>query len=300
MKDTTDLRVGALARGFVALLATFALCSSRVSAEGVPGATAMRTDPCAGVRASAPDPAGLRVILHPGAIFRLAPQTSAERESGRRAAARQRQRDWADVCRYRASNAALKRRPLAVFMGDSITELWGEGDPSLFGARVLDRGISGQTSAQMLVRFWPDVIALRPRIVQILAGTNDIAGNTGPTSEQDYEDNIRAMVDLAQMHRIRVMIGAIPPSERFWWAPRYRPAAEIRRLNAWLRRYARRRGVRFVDYYTPLATPSGAFRRDLSNDGVHPNAAGFKVMSALAKRALATPWPRRAHAALTR
>ncbi|HVS77494.1 MAG TPA: GDSL-type esterase/lipase family protein, partial [Steroidobacteraceae bacterium] len=135
-----------------------------------------------------------------------------------------------------------------------------------------------------------DVIALHPRTVQILAGTNDIAGNTGPTTEQDYKDNIMAMVELAQAHHIRVLLGSIPPAVSFWWTPRpYRPAAQIRRLNEWLRRYARRSGCGFIDYYAHLATPAGAFRPDLSNDGVHPNRAGYRVMTALLKASLEAP-----------
>ena len=179
-----------------------------------------------------------------------------------------------------------------VLTGDSITDFGREGDPTLFrNGLVVDRGISGQTSDQMLVRFWPDVIALHPRVVQILAGTNDIAGNAGPITERHYEEDIEAMVELAQAHHIHVVLGAIPPAIRFWWRPQYRPAAEIRRLNEWLRRYARSCGARFVDYYSRLATPRGAFLPRLSNDGVHPNSAAYRVMSALARRAISSPWP---------
>lgn len=229
------------------------------------------------------------MLLTPGAHF-VPPgrdESPAQRQASERAAARQRKDDWADLCRYRAANAALKGHPRVVLMGDSITDFWRQGDPSLFGHGIVDRGISGQTSGQMLVRFWPDVIALHPRIVQILAGTNDIAGNTGPTTERDYEDDIMAMTELARAHHIRVLLGSIPPAVSFWWtAHRYRPAAEIRRLNRWLRRYARSSGATYVDYYSHLATPAGAFRHDLSNDGVHPNAAGYRVMAAVLKAAI--------------
>jgi lysophospholipase L1-like esterase len=246
--------------------------------------TAMSGQPCPQPKAG--DAAGsafLHMILTPGAHFIWHRPTAKEREAHEHAAAGQKVEDWADLCRYRAADAALTRRPRLVLMGDSITDFWRQGDPSLFaGGAVVDRGISGQTSPQMLVRFWPDVIALHPRAVQILAGTNDIAGNTGPTTEGDFEHNIMAMVALAQVHHIRVLLGSIPPAAAFWWAPdRYRPAQEIRRLNGWLRRYARANDLGFIDYYAHLATRSGAFRPELSNDGVHPNRAGYEVMTRL-------------------
>ncbi len=252
-------------------------------------ATAMSAHPCAGEPSGVPGPAFMHMILSPGAHFALPPQTAR----AARAANLERARDWADLCRYRAANAALKHGARVVFMGDSITDFWQDAEPSLFTDGVVDRGISGQTTQQMLVRFWPDVIALHPQIVQILAGTNDIAGNTGPTSAQYYEDDIKAMVTLARANHIHVILGSIPPSIRYWWAPQYRPAAEIRRLNAWLRRYARLHHLRFVNYYAHLASPSGGFRRSLSNDGVHPNRNGFKVMSALARAAIDAPWMHR-------
>ncbi|HJS91888.1 MAG TPA: GDSL-type esterase/lipase family protein [Steroidobacteraceae bacterium] len=246
----------------------------------------MSGNPCP--RSEAGDAVGsafLRMLLTPGERFVRPGQSPSEKRGAERAAAQQRARDWADLCRYRAANAALTRPPRVVLMGDSITDFWRQGDPALFASgTVADRGISGQTSPQMLVRFWPDVIALRPRVVQILAGTNDIAGNTGSTTEQAFERNIMAMVELAQTHHIRVLLGSIPPAVSFWWASsRYRPAEEIRRLNDWLRHYARANRLGFIDYYAHLSTPSGAFRPDLSNDGVHPNAAGYRVMTGLLK-----------------
>jgi lysophospholipase L1-like esterase len=256
-------------------------------------ATAMSAHPCAGEPSGAPGPVFMHMILSPGAHFALPPQTARQKAQAARAANLQRARDWADLCRYRAANAALKHGARVVFMGDSITDFWQDAEPSFFTHGVVDRGISGQTTQQMLVRFWPDVIALHPRIVQILAGTNDIAGNTGPTTEQYYEDDIEAMVTLARANHIHVILGSIPPSKRYWWAPQYRPAAEIRRLNVWLRRYARSHHLRFVNYYAHLVSPGGGFRRSLSNDGVHPNRNGFKVMSALARAAIDKPWSRR-------
>ncbi|MGH8327484.1 MAG: GDSL-type esterase/lipase family protein, partial [Steroidobacteraceae bacterium] len=184
----------------VILAAAAALFSSGLAAAaGAAGsagsATAMSANPCP---ASGPAEPGVsafvQMLLTPGARFVRPGQSPAQMQATERAIAAQRARDWADLCRYRADNAALRGRPPVVLMGDSITDFWLQGDPALFHGGVVDRGISGQTSSQMLVRFWPDVIALHPRIVQILAGTNDIAGNTGPTSEQDYKNNIMAMV----------------------------------------------------------------------------------------------------------
>lgn len=256
---------------------------------GASGAlTAMSRSPCPPAKAADAVGSGfVHMLLTPGARFVRPTASPAQKEAADRAMAQARARDWADLCRYRADNAALSGSPRVVLMGDSITDFWRQGDPALFGNDVVDRGISGQTSSQMLVRFWPDVIALHPRIVQILAGTNDIAGNTGPTSEQDYENNIMAMVTLAQAHHIRVILGSMPPAVSFWWSPHpYRPAAEIRRLNDWLRGYARASGAGFIDYYAHLSTPSGAFRPHFSNDGVHPNAAGYGVMTGLLRGAI--------------
>jgi lysophospholipase L1-like esterase len=247
------------------------------------GSTAMSRNPCPPPQSAAVGAAFLHMLLTPGARFVAPTQSPGEKRAADRAASEQRARDWADLCRYRAADAASRRPVRVVLMGDSITDFWRQGNPALFASgAVADRGISGQTSPQMLVRFWPDVIALHPRVVQILAGTNDIAGNTGPGTEQDFENNIMAMVALAQAHHIRVLLGSIPPAVAFWWAsPRYRPAKEIRHLNEWLRRYARAQGLGFIDYYARLSTPAGAFRPALSNDGVHPNRAGYEVMTGL-------------------
>jgi len=284
MRNTMSLSAAAAALLLSAL--TAATIAAARGAAGPP--TAMSANPCPPPAPAAAGSPFLQMLLTPGAHFAAPAQSPAAKQAGERAAARQRAQDWAGLCRYRAADAALTARPRVVLMGDSITDFWRRGNPALFGRDTLDRGISGQTSGQMLVRFWPDVIALHPRVVQILAGTNDIAGNTGPTTEQDYESNIMAMVELAQAHHIRVLLGSIPPAVSFWWTPHpYRPAAEIRRLNSWLRRYARSSGAGYVDYYAHLSTPAGAFRPDLSNDGVHPNANGYRVMTALLQAALA-------------
>lgn len=195
--------------------------------------------------------------------------------------------DWAGLCRYRRDDEAMVssgRRPRAVFFGDSITENWVPGDPDLFGSDVVGRGIGGQTSAQMLVRFRQDVIDLKPRVVQILAGTNDIAGNRGPTREADYQNNVMAMVELAKAHRIRVVLAAIPPAKGFLWKPGIDPRPQIASLNAWLAGYAKEEGLTFLDYHAALAAPDGAMRSGLTLDGVHPNREGYAAMRALAGR----------------
>jgi lysophospholipase L1-like esterase len=197
-------------------------------------------------------------------------------------------RDFPDLCHYKSDNAALLKgvHPTAVFMGDSITEGWGVGDPSLFTRGVVDRGISGQTSPQMLVRFYQDVVALHPRAVHIMAGTNDVAGNTGPTSPEDFKNNIRAMIDLASANHIRVVLASILPAEKFPWRPDIQPVEQIRQLNAWLRQVASQQHLIYADYYSSLSTASGAFRPELSNDGVHPNSDGYAAMRPIADAAL--------------
>jgi lysophospholipase L1-like esterase len=207
-----------------------------------------------------------------------------EKESRLRAAS-----DWAGLCRFHQANAevaAAANRPKAVFMGDSITENWGLADPAFFTGGIVNRGISAQTSAQMLLRFRPDVVALHPAIVHILAGTNDVAGNNGPTSPGDFQNNIQSMVELARANGIRVILGSIPPAAAFSWRPGLRPTPRIRALNDWLRDYAARNGLGYVDYYSALVGPAGELRPALSNEGVHPNGDGYVVMRRLAEAAL--------------
>jgi lysophospholipase L1-like esterase len=197
--------------------------------------------------------------------------------------------DWPNLCRYREENqaAAAGPRPLLVLMGDSITENWKARDPGLFGNGIIDRGIGGQTTPQMLLRFHQDVIALHPRAVHIMAGTNDIAGNTGPTSDGQFRDNIRAMVELARAHGIKVILASIPPASAFPHRPQLHPADRIRAWNTWLRDYARAERLVFVDYHAALAGAAGGMRREFSVDGVHPTHAGYQPMDALLHRALA-------------
>lgn len=205
--------------------------------------------------------------------------------------AEQRRTDWPDLCRYRPDNIALKAQAATarrvVFMGDSITQAWAYGDPSMFKNGWVDRGISGQTTPQMLLRFPQDVIALHPRVVHIMAGTNDVAGNTGPTTLDIVEGNIAAMVTLAKAARIKVVLAAVPPSIRMGWSPTVTPAPVIAELNARLRALATREGAIFVDYATAIGQPDGAMKPEMTLDGVHPSTDGYIAMAPLARAAIA-------------
>ena len=197
--------------------------------------------------------------------------------------------DWAWLCRYRDDNARIDpaHPPQVVFIGDSITENWLAADPDFFAHGNLDRGLSGQTSPQLLVRFYQDVVALHPRVVHIMVGTNDIAGNTGPTTPEAYQNAVRAMVDLARANHIAVILGAIPPADHFSWIPALQPAPWIARLNSWLKDYAKEQHLVFADYHAALAGPNGELPAMYGPDGVHPNAAGYAVMRPVAERAIA-------------
>jgi lysophospholipase L1-like esterase len=198
--------------------------------------------------------------------------------------------DWAYLCRYRAENAALRRTAnpaRVVFMGDSITELWKIAHPEFFAEGYVDRGIGSQTSAQMLVRFRQDVISLKPSVVHLMASTNDFAGNAGPTTLEAIKDNIISMVELALANDIRVVLASVPPAGTFPWRPSViEPAQHIVELNEWLRRFARDKGLVYVDYHEPLADERDAMKQTFSNDGVHPNRDGYSVMEPLARRAI--------------
>lgn len=265
----------AFRRALVALLVlgVFALCWAAADA-----ARAQPAGPPVGmVEAPCPPPLS---APSPG-------ESEADVAARQEAAAQRRRNDWAGLCRHRAANATLGSTPVeAVFIGDSITEFWEAAAPELFRDGVINRGIGAQTSPQMLVRFYPDVVALHPRVVHILAGTNDVAGNSGPNRPEDFKNNIRAMTDLAQANGIAVVIGAIPPADVFYWRPELRPAAQIADLNAWLKTFAEARGARFVDYHAAMAGPAGALKSTLTADGVHPDARGFAVMTPLARAAI--------------
>lgn len=207
-------------------------------------------------------------------------------------AAMQQLADWPQLGRYRGDNARLappkrgERR--VVFYGDSITDVWGRAPGTTFfpGRPYINRGISGQTTAQMLLRFRQDVVGLHPAAVVILAGTNDLAGNTGLATLPMIEDNFRAMTELAQASGIRVILASVLPTTDYPWHPGLQPAGRIRALNAWLKSYAKTHGAVYLDYYSALANAQGGLDKRLAADGVHPTPAGYAIMAPLAQRAI--------------
>lgn len=223
------------------------------------------------------------------ALFTASPSSLSAADIG---SLQQRLADWAQLAHYRAENAQLAapapgtRR--VVFFGDSITESWGRAAGTRFfpGRPYLNRGISGQTTAQMLVRFRQDVIDLHPAAVVILAGTNDIAGNTGIATQAMIEDNLRSMAELAKANGIRVILASVLPVSDYPWRPGLRPADKVRRLNAWIVQYAHAIGATYLDYYAALADAQGGMDRRFAEDGVHPSAAGYAVMAPLAQRVI--------------
>jgi lysophospholipase L1-like esterase len=200
--------------------------------------------------------------------------------------------DFGDLARYSEANAQLGP-PAAgdkrvVFMGDSITDAWGHPTGVFFpGKPYVNRGISGQTTPQMLVRFWPDVIALQPKVVVILAGTNDIAGNTGPTTPSSIENNLMAMADLARANGIRVVMASILPAAAYPWKPGIDPRPEISAVNSWMRDLCEKEHYLYLDYYSAMVDSNQGMKKELTIDGVHPNAEGYAVMTPLAEQAIA-------------
>jgi lysophospholipase L1-like esterase len=217
-----------------------------------------------------------------------------KRDEWRRGRARIYMDDFGELARYRAANARLK--PLAenenrvVFYGDSITDLWPMA-LSFPGRPYVNRGISGQTTPQMLVRFRQDVLALQPKVVVILAGTNDIAGNTGPMSLEEIEANLASMVELARTHGIKVVLSSVLPVHNYTreaeLAFPLRPPETIAALNRWLTTYAAQSGSVYLDYATAMADERGFLKRELAVDGLHPNKTGYAIMAPLAEVAIA-------------
>jgi lysophospholipase L1-like esterase len=197
--------------------------------------------------------------------------------------------DWAWLARYQTENArilATGLRPDVVFMGDSITQGWIDKAPAFFRAGLVDRGIGGQTTPQMVLRFRQDVIDLHPRAVHIMGGTNDIAGNTGPMSLAQTQANIMTMAELAKLHGVRVILASIPPAANFPWKPGVETVSKIAVLNAWIKAYAAQTGAVYADYTAVLDDGHGAMKPGLSVEGVHPTARGYAVMAPVAEQAV--------------
>ena len=182
---------------------------------------------------------------------------------------------------------AAKTPVSVVFMGDSITENWKDKRPSFFTKGRFDRGISGQTTSQMVLRMMSDVVALRPRAVHIMGGTNDVAGNTGPMTAAMSDHNIRAMTDIAQRHGIRVIIASVPPAASFPWAPKIQPRPLIAELNRRLQRTANETRSTWIDYHRVLDDGTNAMKPGLAIDGVHPSEPGYEAMEKLVEPVLA-------------
>jgi len=202
------------------------------------------------------------------------------------------QTDWAHLARYRADNAALGTpgpgENRVVFMGNSITEGWAKYFPTMFpGKPYVGRGIGGQTTPQMLVRFRQDVIAVRPAVVVILAGTNDIAGNTGPSTLEMIQDNLASMAELARANGIAVVLSSVLPVYDYPWKRGLGPAPKIVALNAWMKQYAATHSAVYLVYHSVMADEKQGMRSELAGDGVHPNDAGYRVMAPLVERAIA-------------
>lgn len=278
------------------LAAVIILAAGCTTAAPPPAPAQPRATPLAGAPCDPPLVVPASIIARVRAQFddsAAAPPapTAADLAAYNEMQALQRAKDWANLCYYRADNAALDTLGVfpgrVVFMGDSITQSWSLADPDFFATGYVNRGISGQTTPQMLLRFRADVLDLKPAAVHILAGVNDIAGNTGPTMLKDIQNNIISMVQLAQARSVNVILATPLPADNFKWAPHLRPSREIDALAAWVVRYAAENNLVLADYYAAMATPDGGLKPELTLDGVHPNKAGYAVMKPITQAAIA-------------
>ncbi|MGE5199579.1 MAG: SGNH/GDSL hydrolase family protein [Rhodospirillaceae bacterium] len=265
------------------------LAAALVLAAGTAGAqTPPASSPAAPARQAQPAPPALPSCPELAAALQAVARNDA------------RLSDWPNLARYREANLALAApstgEARVVFMGDSITDSWQQPRFGGFfpGKPYVDRGISGQTTPQMLIRFRPDVIALGPKVVVILAGTNDIAGNTGPMTDEQIEANLASMADLARANGIRVVFSSILPVSEYHVRPgdtnppqtTRRPMARILALNSWMKNHAAANGHAYLDYFAAMIDARGLLRAELSEDDLHPNAAGYAIMAPLAEAAI--------------
>ncbi|GLH72131.1 lipase [Geothrix limicola] len=231
--------------------------------------------------------------VHPNSPTQVQIQARARLEAWRDSRQASLRDDWGELARYRAANQTLPApkadESRVVFFGDSITEAWPLAQ-SFPGRPYVNRGISGQTTAQMLLRFRPDVINLKPRVVFILAGTNDISGNTGPTTDADILANLASMGDMATANGIRIVFCSIlpvhngTPQARDFYATR--PMERIRGLNQGLQALCKAKGYAYLDAFTPMLDGRGFLKVDLAEDGLHPNGAGYRVLASLVESTL--------------
>lgn len=198
--------------------------------------------------------------------------------------------DWAKFYRYADANAAIAaegKAPVAVLMGDSITDAWLRFNPQFFtDHNFAGRGISGQVTAQMLARFRADVVDLHPKYVAILAGTNDIAMNNGPVTLEHIMDNIKSMCEIARANKIKVVLCSVLPASAYRWRPQLTPAEDIKTLNSMMKEYAAQKHLIYLDYWTLLADENGGLAPERAEDGVHPNLETYHIMEAALLKAL--------------
>ena len=189
------------------------------------------------------------------------------------------EKEWAQFHRYAAKNDSITTRPKAVLMGNSITDAWAKKRPEFFAANnFVGRGISGQVTSQMLCRFQADVIALRPKIVIIMAGTNDIAQNNGYIAHEHILQNIQSMCELAKQNKIRPVLCSCLPAAAFKWRPEMKPAEDIKRLNEMVKAYAKANKITYIDYHSALVDERGGLPQKYAKDGVHPNLEAYAIM----------------------
>jgi lysophospholipase L1-like esterase len=220
------------------------------------------------------------------------PTLTPDQIARQRAQQEQLANDWPNLARYRDANRDLPpvsaSESRVVFMGDSITELWDRDSGKFFASKgYLGRGIGGQTTPQMLVRFQQDVVALKPKVVVINAGTNDIAGNTGPSSVEMIEDNLKSMTQIAAANGIHVVLASVTPAYDYPWKRGLEPAEKVVVLNSWMKDYCTKAGCVYADYFTPMADEKHGMKEGLSRDGIHPTPAGYAIMAPIAERAIA-------------
>jgi lysophospholipase L1-like esterase len=266
------------------LLSAALLAASPAHAQDAPPPAHPRTVadmPCPPMPLISPERMTLIVEPRPHAA-KLPPASEADRT----AYANWSKVDPSGVCWYREQNRTLPPATphRVIFIGDSITEAWKPATPALFTDDVIDRGVSGETTTQMLARFRADVVDLHPAVVHIMGGINDIHSPPGTALTRS---NIESMVELARAHGITVILGAAPPSSSFQGASDPKSAAHVVWLDEWVRDYAKRNGLIFVDYHTPLADETHGIRDGLSNDGIHPNRRAFEIMTPFARAAIA-------------
>jgi lysophospholipase L1-like esterase len=200
--------------------------------------------------------------------------------------------DWPNLKRFQEENAKLAapaaNEKRVVFMGNSITEGWKNSSPEFFNGRpYINRGISGQTTPQMLIRFHQDVVNLKPKVVVLLCGINDIAGNTGPSTLEMIQDNIAAMAEIARANKINVVLSSVLPAFDFPWKPGMEPANKVIALNKWIKAYAAQHNLVYLDYFTAMKDERNGLSEDLAKDGIHPTKKGYAIMEPLAEKAIA-------------